>query len=64
MHLISTRFTFIKNRLYDYNFFMVDVDGRLGGLSLLWRKEIDVEILDSSMHFINFLFKGGMEGVQ
>lgn len=43
----------MKRRLKFQNAFCVDPRGLLGGLCLLWKKSVDIQILQASPYFIN-----------
>ncbi|XP_050212910.1 uncharacterized protein LOC126664524 [Mercurialis annua] len=52
--LMSNEFSSICSTFSSFNCFVVDADGRRGGLVLFWRKQIDVRISNSSSNHIDF----------
>jgi hypothetical protein len=47
----------ISYKLGYFGLFVVDCIGRSGGLALLWREEVSVEIKNYSQHHINAVIK-------
>lgn len=59
-----TEYEEVRRRLPGFNLFIVDAKGRLGGLALLWKRELKLNIVGFSTHCINFCIvdsSGGLE---
>lgn len=53
----------IRRRFTGYNIFLVDAIGKSGGLALLWKKDIKVNITSYSSNCINFYVEADGGGV-
>jgi hypothetical protein len=46
----------LKSKMGFQNFFVVDCVGRSGGLALLWREDLELEIQNYSCRHINAIY--------
>jgi exonuclease III len=58
------RLDFLKNKLGMENLFGVDSVGKGGGLCLLWRNGVEVNIQNYSRHHINAIVKSEVRGLE
>lgn len=58
--LSSMEFDRVRNKLGDFHCLAVDSVGRSGGLALLWRKDVVVDLLSMSVHHIDVVVRDGL----
>ncbi|XP_050221576.1 uncharacterized protein LOC126671815 isoform X1 [Mercurialis annua] len=53
--LVFSEFTFVRRSFVNFNSYIVDSDGRKGGLANFWRKNLDVQISNHSNNHVAFV---------